>query len=82
VTVIKILKNVAIAAAAVTLTSTAVLAQANLTFHTAGSGTPVALTATALVEYAGDRGIANIQTVLSCNMIRYSRNNMTSGQRF
>ena len=59
---IKILKNAAIAAAAVaTLNSTAVLAQANLTFHTAGSGTPVALTATALVEYAAERGIANIQ---------------------
>ena len=57
---IKILQKMAIAAA-VTLTSTAVLAQTNLTFHTAGSGTPVALTATALVEYAAERGIANIQ---------------------
>ena len=58
---IKILKHAAIAAAALaTLNSTAALAQANLTFHTAGSGTPVALTATALVEYA-ERGIANIQ---------------------
>ncbi|MGB2000993.1 MAG: C4-dicarboxylate ABC transporter substrate-binding protein, partial [Candidatus Puniceispirillaceae bacterium] len=60
-TVIKILQKMGIAAAALTLTSTAALAQANLTFHTAGSGTPVALTATALVEQAADRGIANIQ---------------------
>lgn len=58
---IKTLQKVAIAAAAVTLTSSVALAQANLTFHTAGSGTPVALTATALVEYAADRGIANTQ---------------------
>ena len=59
---IKILKHAAIAAAALaTLNSSAALAQANLTFHTAGSGTPVALTATALVEYAAERGIANIQ---------------------
>ena len=36
-------------------------AEVNLTMHTAGSGTPVALTATALVENAAERGIANIQ---------------------
>ena len=59
--VIKTLKMAAIAAAAVTLTSSVAMAQANLIFHTAGSGTPVALTATALVEYAAERGIANIQ---------------------
>ena len=59
---IKILKHAAVTAAALaTLNSSAALAQANLTFHTAGSGTPVALTATALVEYAAERGIANIQ---------------------
>ena len=59
--VIKTLKKAALTAAAVTLTSSVAMAQANLTFHTAGSGTPVALTATALVEYAADRGVANIQ---------------------
>ena len=59
--VIKTLKKATLTAAAVTLTSSVAMAQANLTFHTAGSGTPVALTATALVEYAADRGIANIQ---------------------
>ncbi len=36
-------------------------AQVNLTSNTAGAGTAVGLTATALVEYAADRGIANIQ---------------------
>ena len=50
---IKILKNAAIAAAAVaTLNSTAALAQANLTFHTAGSGTTVSLKDKSLFEYA------------------------------
>jgi TRAP-type uncharacterized transport system substrate-binding protein len=44
-----------------TLPASAVLAQANLTSNTAGAGTAAGLTATALVEYAGDRGIANIQ---------------------
>ena len=43
------------------LPASAVLAQANLTSNTAGAGTAVGLTATALVEYAKDRGIANIQ---------------------
>lgn len=45
----------------VTFASSAVLGQENLTSNTAGAGTTVALTATALVEYASDRGIANIQ---------------------
>ena len=36
-------------------------AQVNLTSNTAGAGTAVGLTATALVEYAAERGIANIQ---------------------
>ncbi|MEC7208666.1 MAG: TAXI family TRAP transporter solute-binding subunit, partial [Pseudomonadota bacterium] len=36
-------------------------AEVNLTANTAGAGTTVALTATALVEYAADRNIANIQ---------------------
>ena len=52
--------------AAVTITATSLhmasaQAEVNLTMHTAGSGTPVALTATALVENAAERGIANIQ---------------------
>ena len=37
------------------------MAQVNLTSETAGAGTPVGLTANALVEYASERGIANIQ---------------------
>lgn len=44
-----------------TFTTTAALAQENLTSNTAGAGTTAGLTATALVEYASDRGIANIQ---------------------
>jgi len=47
--------------AATTLTASATMAQENLTSNTAGAGTAVGLTATALVEYASDRGIANIQ---------------------
>ncbi|MEM7378487.1 MAG: C4-dicarboxylate ABC transporter substrate-binding protein, partial [Pseudomonadota bacterium] len=43
------------------LPATAALGQVNLTSNTAGAGTAVGLTATALVEYAADRGIANIQ---------------------
>ena len=43
------------------LSATATMAQENLTSNTAGAGTAVGLTATALVEYATDRGIANIQ---------------------
>ena len=57
----KNLQKMAIGVAAATLISTAAMAQVNLTFHTAGSGTPVALTVTALVENAAERGIANIQ---------------------
>ena len=60
---IKTLQEVAVAAAVVTLTSSLAMAQANLTFHTAGGGTPVALTSTALVDYAAERGIANIQVL-------------------
>lgn len=44
-----------------TFSASAVMAQENLTSNTAGAGTTVGLTATALVEYASDRGIANIQ---------------------
>lgn len=43
------------------LTATVAQAQVNLTAHTAGAGTAVGLTATALVGYAADAGIANIQ---------------------
>jgi ABC-type nitrate/sulfonate/bicarbonate transport system substrate-binding protein len=50
----------AIVAVSVLGASTA-MAQQNLTSNTAGAGTTVGLTATALVEYANDRGIANIQ---------------------
>lgn len=55
------LKNIAVAATAATIMSTAASAQVNLSMHTAGSGTPIALTATSLVEQASQRGIANIQ---------------------
>ena len=54
------LKAAALAATA-TVTGAAAAAQVNLTSNTAGAGTVVGLTATALVEYAADRGIANIQ---------------------
>lgn len=47
--------------ALVTLTSQTAGAQANLTAETAGPGTVVHLAPSALVEYAGARGIANIQ---------------------
>ena len=57
----KSLKKLAVLATAMTFASSAAMAQVNLTFHTAGSGTPVALTATALVEQASERGVANIQ---------------------
>lgn len=53
-------KAVAVAAA-MAITGSAAMAQVNLTAHTAGTGTAVALTATALVKYAAERGIANIQ---------------------
>ena len=51
----------AIIAATTALTATAATAEVNLTSQTAGAGTPVALTATALVEYASALGVANIQ---------------------
>lgn len=54
-------RNTAVFAVAATLAATTALAQENLTSHTAGAGTTVGLTATSLVEYASDRGIANIQ---------------------
>lgn len=54
-----------ILATSVTVTAavaaTAANAEVNLTSNTAGAGTAVGLTAVALVEYASDRGIANIQ---------------------
>ena len=57
---LKQLKTAAIAMTAV-LSTSAAMAEVNLTSQTAGAGTPVALTAGALAEYASDRGIANIQ---------------------
>ncbi len=56
----KKLKTAAIAMTAA-LSASAATAEVNLTAQTAGAGTPVGLTATALVEYASERGIANIQ---------------------
>ncbi len=56
----KTLTTTVIAVATALSTSLAV-AEVNLTSQTAGAGTPVGLTATALVEYASERGIANIQ---------------------
>ena len=57
---LKSLKTTAVALLAA-LPASAALAEVNLTSNTAGAGTAVGLTATALVEYAADRGIANIQ---------------------
>ncbi|MEM6986869.1 MAG: TAXI family TRAP transporter solute-binding subunit [Pseudomonadota bacterium] len=57
---LKTLKTTAVALLAA-LPASAALAEVNLTSNTAGAGTAVGLTATALVEYAADRGIANIQ---------------------
>ena len=57
---LKLLKATALAAS-VAFSGSVAMAQVNLTSQTAGAGTPVALTATALVEYAAERGIANIQ---------------------
>ncbi len=54
------LKTVAVALLTL-LPASVTVAQENLTSNTAGAGTAVGLTATALVEYANDRGIANIQ---------------------
>ena len=51
----------AIIAAITTLAASSALAQENLTSNTAGAGTAVGLTATSLVEFASERGIANIQ---------------------
>lgn len=57
---LKTLNTAAMAVTAV-LTAVAAHAQVNLTSNTAGAGTTAGLTATALVEYAAERGIANIQ---------------------
>ncbi len=57
---LKTLKTASIAVVASFIASAAI-AQENLTSNTAGAGTTAGLTATALVEYANDRGIANIQ---------------------
>lgn len=54
------LKTAMLAVAGTVMVSSA-MAEVNLTSNTAGAGTTVGLTATALVEYASDRGIANIQ---------------------
>ena len=51
----------AVAAAAATLVASTAGAQVNLTMETAGAGTAVGLSATALVEVAAEKGIANIQ---------------------
>ncbi|MEM6465399.1 MAG: TAXI family TRAP transporter solute-binding subunit [Pseudomonadota bacterium] len=56
----KIFGKFAVTAAACLAAASAV-AQVNLTSQTAGPGTTVGLTANALVEYAAERGIANIQ---------------------
>jgi len=53
-----VLKLAAVTIAATSLHMASAQAEVNLTMHTAGSGTPVALTATALVENAAERGIA------------------------
>ena len=57
---LRICKLTALAVAA-TLCVSAASAQVNLTSNTAGAGTTAGLTATALVEYAADSGVANIQ---------------------
>lgn len=57
----KIMKSAAVAILAASVTATAAQAEVNLTYHTAGAGTTVALSATALVEFAAERNIANIQ---------------------
>lgn len=54
------IKLAALAGSAILVAASA-QAQVNLTSNTAGAGTTAGLTATALVEYAADRGIANIQ---------------------
>lgn len=56
-------KKIATAAVAATalLSAPAAKSQANLTAQTAGPGTVVHLAPTALAEYAGARGVANIQ---------------------
>lgn len=56
-------KNIATVAfvTATMLSATAGYSQANLTAETAGPGTVVHLAPTALAEYAGERGVANIQ---------------------
>ncbi|MEL7343970.1 MAG: TAXI family TRAP transporter solute-binding subunit, partial [Pseudomonadota bacterium] len=43
------------------LAASAAVAQVNLTSNTAGAGTTAGLSASSLVEYAAERGIANIQ---------------------
>ena len=58
---IKSLKSAVFALTLATAGSSVAVAQTNMTFHTAGSGTPVGLTATALAEFASERGIGNIQ---------------------
>lgn len=54
------IKTAALAVTAA-LTASGSLAQANLTSNAAGAGTAGALSATSLVEFAAERGIANIQ---------------------
>ena len=53
--------NMAALTAFATFTVSTALAEVNLTSNTAGAGTTAGLTATALVEYASNQGIANIQ---------------------
>ena len=51
----------AVLAVSTALAASAAMGQVNLVSNTAGAGTTAGLTATALVEYAANRGIANIQ---------------------
>lgn len=55
--------SIRVAALAATISAVATIAgaQVNLTSNTAGAGTTAGVTATALVKYAADSGIANIQ---------------------
>lgn len=57
---LNLMKTAAVAAVAATV-ATAGFAEVNLTSNAAGAGTAGALTATSLVEFAAERGIANIQ---------------------
>lgn len=53
--------KVALVATTMAVAASSAMAKVNLTYHTAGAGTTVGLTASALVGYASERGIADIQ---------------------